>query len=96
LAGIPDDVVKRANELLQELEKRSVDSSKQATRKNSEMKDVSIAPQHELFITHLIHKELENLDIHQMTPLEALNTLAEMKEKLKLFRLENKKFLEVD
>lgn len=45
---------------------------------------------------HLIHKELENVDIAQMTPLEALNFLAELKEKLQLFNKENKKYIEAD
>jgi len=43
-----------------------------------------------------IDKELEQLDIARMTPLEALNVLAELKEKLQLFSKENRKFLETD
>jgi hypothetical protein len=39
---------------------------------------------------------LENLDIARMTPLEALNLLAELKEKLTLFTKENKNYLEAD
>jgi len=35
-------------------------------------------------IDSLIHKELEALDISSMTPLQALNTLASLKEKIKL------------
>lgn len=90
LAGIPEQVIKRANELLEELEQRN-------KQKNSvSMTKEDIIPQQINLAEHLIHKELENLDIARMTPLEALNILAELKEKLQLFTKENKKYLEAD
>ena len=53
-------------------------------------------PQQINLADHLIHNELEALDIAQMTPLEALNVLAKLKEKLQLFSKENKKYIEAD
>jgi len=88
LAGLPDPIIKRAKELLEELEKR--DGKMQD--KKSEIR----LPQQINLADHLIHKELEQLDIARMTPLEALNVLAELKEKLQLFTKENKKYLEAD
>lgn len=45
---------------------------------------------------HLIHKELEGIDIARMTPLDALNVLADLKDKLVLLTKEHKNFLEAD
>lgn len=93
LAGVPQDVVIRAKELLEELEKRSESNSSSWLAHPQES---AFTPQQINLADHLIHKELEQLDISQMTPLEALNKLADLKEKLKLFRLEKKKYLEAD
>ncbi len=94
LAGIPSEVVARAKNLLEELESRS--SSVEEKQLNvTKQKSTAVSTQINI-IDHLISKELEKLDISQMTPLEALNRLADLKEKLKLFRLENKKFLDAD
>jgi len=112
LAGIPDEVIKRANEMLEELEKRSTKSSSswrlypegygqdQKNKDSGEVvasqNDVKFIPQQINLAEHLIHKELENLDIARMTPLEALNVLANLKEKLLLVGKENEKYLESD
>src|SRR5436190_8323816 len=71
LAGIPQSVITRATDMLHELENRTMEKPRQY--------DLPV----EAIADKLLHKELENLDIHQMTPLEALNKLAEIKEKLK-------------
>ncbi|HWY79943.1 MAG TPA: DNA mismatch repair protein MutS [Candidatus Sulfotelmatobacter sp.] len=89
LAGIPDPIIKRANELLEELEKRDDKQQEVSSRK-------IYAPQQINLADRLIHKELEQLDIAQITPLEALNILAALKEKLQLFTKENIKYLEAD
>lgn len=114
LAGIPEEVVTRANELLADLEKRSTNSSDNSSSTShreelnvdsglrlnrggrSQNDDAMFVPQQINLADHLIHKELEQMDISQMTPLEALNKLADLKEKLKLFSLESKKYLEAD
>jgi DNA mismatch repair protein MutS len=98
LAGIPDVVVSRAKELLADLEKRSdvsSDLSNPATPLREE-KRVEYMPKQINFADHLIQKELEHMDLSQMTPLEALNKLADLKEKLKIFSMENKKYIEAD
>ena len=51
--------------------------------------------QHDNVANNILLKELSNLDLSNMTPLEALNKLAELKEKLKILST-NEKFLEAD
>lgn len=75
LAGIPESVIKRANELLKTLEKRDLDEDEKVSYETPSINQI---------IEHSIYKELENLDIANITPLEAMNKLAEMKEKAKL------------
>lgn len=88
LAGVPEEVIKKANEILHNLENRNVEndhtySSSTAERSREALDDLKPTPD---LADHFIHKELENLDIHQLTPLEALNKLAELKQKMKLFQ----------
>lgn len=78
LAGIPEPVVAKANEILESLEKRNFE--------NESSKNPVYTIDETTIIDHLIHKELEHIDIHKMTPLEALNTLAKLKDKLKVFQ----------
>lgn len=86
LAGVPQSVIEKATEMLSELEKRNAGSQEH------------LSPSYPLthIADHLIQKEVETLDIGNMTPLEALNKIAELKEKLKLLSSENKNFLNVD
>lgn len=94
LAGIPDAVIQRANTMLKQLEERS----KPVERKNPISVDLleNLEPQQVNLIDHLIKQELESMDIAQMTPLDALNTLADLKDKLKLLNDHDKKFLKAD
>lgn len=90
LAGIPNSVISRAVELLKTLEKR------QSSPPSPEEKRYNTVSQTRI-IDHMIIKELETIDIHQMTPLEALNTLARLKDTLKMVQQEtDRKFLETD
>jgi len=86
LAGIPEEVIVRSKELLEELEKRGTYA---ASEDAEYFQQVDLAD-------HVLHKELEQLDISQMTPLEALNKLADLKEKLKLYSSSNRKELKAD
>ncbi|MBI5123700.1 DNA mismatch repair protein MutS [Candidatus Roizmanbacteria bacterium] len=91
LAGIPESVIKRANELLRELEKRNpTKSSSWLAQELPSNSKIAQTPQNDVskLADHLIHKELENLDIANMTPLDALNKLSELKDKLKLFTMQ--------
>jgi len=93
LAGLPDQVIERAREILSALEKgsngNSITSSDQANKmipKSHELpsKDTYREPiQLSLFGSKAdeIIDELNAIDIHNMTPLQALNKLQELKKK---------------
>lgn len=80
LAGIPTEIILNASQKLQSLES---DKTEITTDSNSDNN----------LLNHLLLKELENIDILQLTPLEALNKLAELKNKLKLLNSEHDKLV---
>jgi DNA mismatch repair protein MutS len=96
LAGVPGEVINQAKTLLTNLENRHVESAdvpllKNETERLSDkiQQDAaeSYAKSNTLF-DRLLIKELESLDIATITPLEALNKLAKLKEQLKLLQQE--------
>ncbi len=87
LAGLPGDAISRAKEILANLEKSELNelgAPKLAYTSEKETPERKRAGQLDLFTTQAdpVLKELLGLDIMSMTPLEALNTLSEMKKKL--------------
>jgi len=81
LAGLPTSVIARANDILNDLEKDTVEVGIQKTlRKIRPVAD----NQASLFThqpeEHQAIKELRNLDPNQMTPLQALQKIAELKK----------------
>ena len=79
LAGIPDTVIARAREVLANLEQVELDlvgTSRLGQRTQQ-------SPQLALFTPreHPLLEELRNLDTNELTPLEALNLLAELKRR---------------
>ncbi len=71
LAGLPRDVIQRANELLRELEEHAVTTAVQPSRLNTGQQ-IALFPE-----SSPILDELKKLDITTMTPLEAMNKLYE-------------------
>ncbi len=95
LAGVPDIVITKAYEILQTLEFREVtEKGKQYFSEKTEQSTSDIADK--TIIDHIFYKELENLDLATMTPLEALNKLAEIKDKLKMLSSQSNKYFEAD
>ena len=95
MAGMPPEMISRANEILAQLESKHVDESTQeagqprAEKLDQKMKQVS-APQMQLsiFDAHSevfdeIRNMLEGIDINRLTPVEALLKLNEIKGKLR-------------
>ncbi|MEW6409568.1 MAG: DNA mismatch repair protein MutS, partial [Nitrospirota bacterium] len=85
LAGLPHSVIARAKEILENLEKGEFDESGEPRIGHSEdIKREEHPPQLSLFgdKTDLVAKEILNLNIQNMTPLEALNKLSELKKML--------------
>ena len=80
LAGVPQIVTKKANEILQSLERRNVLNNK--VIENTPKKEV--ADQIDMYnykIAEVAH-EIDRIDFNQLTPIDALNTLVKIKEKL--------------
>lgn len=88
LAGVPAEVIERANEILSKLEESNINKEKVNKdvfeKKKSEV-DNSEGTQLSLFDrqTSEIEEELKNIDIINMTPIEAMNTLYRLVEKAK-------------
>jgi DNA mismatch repair protein MutS len=80
LAGVPGSVVARAREVLQQLEGRRGEAGlvePASAGGGSKQLDLGLAP------AHPVLSELEQLDLLHLTPLEALNRLQEMQERLR-------------
>ena len=81
LAGVPKEVLKRANEILRSLERKSILGSKKMEKENKQVQ----AGQLDLYNYKLaeIAQELDKIDLNTLTPIDALNTLMKIKEKMK-------------
>lgn len=75
LAGLPRDVVNRANEILHELERHAPTTSVEPSRLDKGQQ-IALFPE-----SSPILEELEKLDINGMSPLEAINKLYEWHKK---------------
>ncbi len=82
MAGMPKSLVKRANEILKELEDSSKENRKtekiQSAAQSGEGYQLSIFQLDDPVLTQ-IKKEIEGIDINNLTPMEALNKLNEIK-----------------
>ena len=92
MAGMPPALIERANEILQELEKRSNRTDDVHTAAGNETGKKANVPlpkmQLSIFDAHSqtfdeIRAMLESTDINRLTPVEALLKLQEIKNKLK-------------
>jgi DNA mismatch repair protein MutS len=87
LAGLPDTTIKRAKDILANLEKAELNElgvPRLAYESGAETGQTSKIGQLDLFTTQAdpVLKELLGLDVLSMTPIEALNKLFDMKKKL--------------
>ncbi len=80
LAGVPQIVTKRANEILRSLERKNILSGKVVEKESKKV----VAGQLDMGNYKLaeIAQELDKVDLNQLTPIDALNTLVKMKEKM--------------
>ena len=81
LAGVPKDVTKRANEILKTMERKSVFGNN--FEKSKENKKV-VEGQFDMFNFKIaeIAQEIDKININELTPIDALNTLVKIKEKI--------------
>ncbi|MBA2404227.1 MAG: DNA mismatch repair protein MutS, partial [Bdellovibrionales bacterium] len=85
LAGLPKDVLKRSKEILKELEKNQNSSSLDLVDRisfgNDQLNMFSVVPSIPEHLTGL-EEDLKNLDILNLTPMQALQKLHDMKIKI--------------
>ncbi|MBP3426423.1 MAG: DNA mismatch repair protein MutS [Rikenellaceae bacterium] len=86
IAGMPRSVVERAEQILASFGKANVTSGGAARGRGSKGKDAPSTPDYQLSMFQLedpvliqIRDRIRDLDINSLTPLEALNTLNEIK-----------------
>ena len=80
LAGVPQNVTKKANEILRSLERRNILNNKAIEKENKKV----VSGQVDMFNFKLaeVASEFDKIDVNQLTPIDALNTIVKMKEKL--------------
>jgi len=86
LAGLPGEVIERAREVLANLEENELEPNRiPKLARGAHAPQMVPSGQFDLFAPadHPVLKDLEEMDITSMTPLEALNRLQQLKEKLK-------------
>jgi DNA mismatch repair protein MutS len=83
LAGLPDEVLVRAREVLANLEQSSHDEVGAPRLARSKKHPSPSTGQLGLFVdrSSLLKEELQKLNVDNLTPLEALNLLADLKKK---------------
>ena len=81
LAGVPQAVTKRANEILKGLERKNLLNQKAIEKENKKV----VNGQFDMFNFKLaeIAHEIDKINVNELTPIEALNTLMKIKEKMK-------------
>jgi DNA mismatch repair protein MutS len=84
MAGLPKFVTNRAKEILNNLESKELTPYEEKKEKLRKMKS---ADDNQINLFEIkddrIRKEIDDIEINQLTPLEALNKLSELKKKIK-------------
>ena len=81
LAGVPKVVTQKANEFLRNIEKKNILTGKKAEKQNKK----KVEGQFDMYNYKLaeIAHELDKVNLNELTPIDALNTLVKIKEKMK-------------
>jgi len=78
LAGVPAPVVKKANEILKSLERKSALTQK-GEEKQAKNQTMGQLDMYNYKLAELAH-EIDKINLNELTPIEALNTLVKLKE----------------
>ncbi len=80
IAGVPKNVTKRADEILRGIERKSILKNKKETKQEKKQ----VTGQFDMFNYKLaeIAHELDKINLNELTPIDALNTLVKIKEKM--------------
>lgn len=81
LAGVPQVVVKRSNEILKTLERKSILGEKNIQKENKKIAEGQL-DMYNYKLAEIAH-ELDKINLDELTPIDALNILVKVKEKMK-------------
>ena len=81
LAGVPQVVTKRSNEILKTLERKSILGNQKQEKENKKVTTGQL-DMYNYKLAEIAH-ELDKVDLNNLTPIDALNTLVKIKEKMK-------------
>ena len=81
LAGVPKPVTEKANEILNSLERKNVLTGKKQEKTSKKQ----VEGQFDMYNYKLaeIAHEVDKINLNELTPIDALNTLVRIKEKMK-------------
>ena len=80
IAGMPESIIKRANQILEQLEKDAATTSKPMTQIGNSREGLQLSFfQLDDPVLEQIREELKTLDVNNITPIEALNKLNEIR-----------------
>lgn len=82
LAGVPKIVTKRANEILKSIERKNA-LTNETINKKSESRNVNGQLDMYNYKLAQIAHELDKVNVNELTPIDALNTLVKIKEEMK-------------
>ena len=80
LAGVPKPVVKKANEILKTLERKSALVQSGETKQNTKQPEGQL-DMYNYKLAEIAH-QLDKINLNELTPVEALNTLVKLKESM--------------
>ena len=80
LAGVPQTVTKRSNEILRTLERKSILGSKEQEKENKKVAEGQL-DMYNYKLAEIAH-EIDKIDLNSLTPIDALNTLVKIKDKI--------------
>lgn len=80
LAGVPQTVTKRSNEILRTLERKSILGSKEQEKENKKIAEGQL-DMYNYKLAEIAH-EIDKIDLNSLTPIDALNTLVKIKDKM--------------
>lgn len=80
LAGVPQTVTKRSNEILRTLERKSILGSKEQEKENKKVAEGQLN-MYNYKLAEIAH-EIDKIDLNSLTPIDALNTLVKIKDKM--------------
>ncbi len=81
LAGVPQDVVKRSKDILRSLERKSILGKKKQEKENKKIAEGQL-DMYNYKLAELAH-EIDKVNLNELTPIDALNILVKMKDKIK-------------